>query len=471
MFRFHGVQFSERQTVCPERKHPAVSDSQPVLNFPLLSHKPVQVAFSGGSLSSDGGLLLLAQLDRHLRLTERVAACLQDPRRTASVHHSLLDLIRQRVYQIACGYEDANDATLLRHDPALKLAVGRPPLSGADLGSQPTLSRLEATLAEVECDQINDVLLGQFLDAPRRKPLTVILDLDTSEHVTHGQQAFAFYNDFYGSTCYLPRFFFASVPGERDQSLVRAELPDHHGQDTDAILASLGHLVAAIRKRWPGVRVRLRADAGFADPALYTWLEEHEVAYAIGLGANARLQAKAHPLCARAQKAAAASPTGSACLFGTVWYRAESWEKSRPVWVKVVVTPAGQKVRFVVWSGLSGTPGEGYRFYGGRGDCENRIKELKEGVRSDRMSCQEFASNKVRLILSAVAYVLLQGLRRMARGTEWAGAQVMRLRLCLIKIGARVRESQRRVEVELCSSFPWPEAWRRLAQAVGIRIG
>jgi hypothetical protein len=444
-----------------------MSDSQPVVNFPLLCRKPVQVDFSGGSLSSDGGLLLLAQLDRRLRLTEQVAACLQDPRRKKSVRHSLLDLLRQRVYQIAAGYEDANDATTLRHDPALKLAVGRLPLSGADLGSQPTLSRLEATLAEAECAQINEVLLGQFLDTPRRKPLTVILDLDTSEHVTHGQQSFAFYNDFYGSTCYLPRFFFAHVPGERDQSLVRAELPDHHGQDTDAILQGLGHLVEAIRKRWPGVRVRLRADAGFADPELYTWLEKNEVAYAIGLGANARLQAKAHPLCTRAQKAAAASPTGSACLFGKVWYRAESWEKSRPVWVKVTVTPAGQKVRFVVWSGLSGTPGEGYRFYGGRGDCENRIKELKEGVRSDRLSCLELASNKVRLMLATVAYVLLQGLRRLARGTEWAQAQVERLRLCLIKIGARVGESQRRVVVELCSSYPWQEVWRRLAEGVG----
>lgn len=448
-----------------------MSDSQPALHFPLLSRKSVHLDFNGGSLSSDGGLLLLAQLDRRLHLTERVAASLHDPRRQKSVQHSLLDLLRQRVYQIAAGYEDANDATTLRHDPALKLAVGRAPRSGADLASQPTLSRLEATLAEEECDAINDVLLSQFLDTPRRTPRTVVLDMDTSEHTTHGQQSFAFYNDFYGSTCYLPRFLFASVPFERDQYLVRAELPDHHGEETDAILQSLERVVSALRARWPGVRVRLRADAGFADPELYPWLEANDGAYAIAIGANPVLQRLAQPLCQRAQKAAAAAPTLSACLYGTVWYRAGSWEKKRRVVVKVTVTPAGQKVRFLVVFGLGGTPREQYQFYGGRGDSENRLKELKEGVRSDRMSCCEFESNKVRLMLCSVAYVLLQGLRRVARGTEWARAQVERLRLGLIKIGARVVESQRRVTVELCSSCPWQEAWRRVAQAVGIGSG
>jgi Transposase DDE domain group 1 len=249
---------------------------------------------------------------------------------------------------------------------------------------------------------------------------------------------------------------------------VRAELPDHHGEETEAILASLGSVVATLRARWPGVRVRLRADAGFADPELYDWLEKNDVAYAIGIAANPVLQRLAQPWCARAQKAASASPTGSACLYGTVWYQAGSWEKKRRVVVKVTVTPAGQKVRFLVCFGLGGAPRAQYRFYGGRGDSENRIKELKEGVRSDRLSCCEFESNKVRLMLASVAYVLLQGLRRLARGTEWAAAQVERLRLGVIKIGARVVESQRRVVVELCSSYPWQAGWRRLAEAVGI---
>jgi hypothetical protein len=382
------------------------------------------------------------------------------------VTHSLLDLIRQRVYQIAAGYEDANDAETLRHDPALKLACGRAPLSGAHLASQPTLSRLEATIAEEACARANDVLLNQFLDAARPRPRTVILDLDTSEHQTHGQQELAFYNGFYASTCYLPRFLFASVPGEHDQSLVRAELPDHQDEQTEAILESLESVVGTLTRRWPGVSVHLRADAGFADPELYTWLEANHVAYAIGIATNPVLSRLAQPLCERARKAAAASPTGQATLYGRIWYQAESWEKRRRVVVKVTVTPAGQKVRFLVVSGLGRWPKEIYTFYGGRGDSENRIKELKEGVHSDRMSCEAFASNKVRLMLSSVAYVLLQGLRRLSGRTEWSRAQVWRLRECLIKIGARVIESGRRVKVELCSSYPWEEGFRFLAARV-----
>jgi hypothetical protein len=445
-----------------------MSCSQPVLNFPLLSRKPVQVDFSGGSLSSDGGLLLLAQLDHHLHLTQTIAACLHDPRRQASVQHSRLNLLRQRVYQMAAGYEDANDASTLRHDPALKLAVGRAPCSGLDLASQPTLSRLEATITEEECERINAVLLSQFLDTPRRRPRTVVLDIDTSEHETHGQQELAFYNDFYGSRCYLPRFLFASVPHEFDQSLVRAELPDHQEEQTDAILDSLEGVLATLRERWPKVQIRFRADAGFADPELYTFLEEHHVAYAIGIATNPVLKQRAEPVVARAKREAAASPAGSAVVYGSVWYQAQSWEKKRRVLVKVTVTPTGQKTRFVVCGGLKGSPQELYTFYGGRGDSENRIKELKEGLRSDRMSCMEYASNKVRLMLASVAYVLLQGLRRLARGTEWATAQVERLRGCLIKIGARVKESGRRVVVELCSSYPWQAGWRRLAGRLEI---
>lgn len=442
--------------------------SQTALLFPLLSRKPVQVDFTGGSLSSDGGLLLLAHLDRNLRLTEQVTACLHDPRRQKSVHHSVLDLVRQRVYQIAAGYEDANDATTLRHDPALKLAIGRAPRSGADLASQPTLSRLEATIAEDECDHINSVLLSQFLHQGRRAPRTVLLDIDTSEHATHGQQELAFYNDFYGSTCYLPRFLFASVPGERDQSLVRADLPDHHGEETDAILLNLTFTVKALRARWPRVRVRLRADAGFADPELYTWLEKNQVGYTIALATNEVLKRLAVPLYEQARQAAAMEPTRSVTVYGAVKYQAGTWEKQRRVVVKVSVTPSGETVRFLLCGGMKGSPSELYGFYSGRGDCENRLKELKEGLRSDRMSCEAFASNKVRLMLTSVAYVLLQALRRLARRTQWATAQVERLRLGVIKIGARVVESGRRVTVELCSSYPWQETWRYLAGVVRL---
>jgi hypothetical protein len=445
-----------------------MSDSQPVLHFPLLARKPVHLDFSGGALSSDGGLLLLAHLDRHLRLTQRVAACLHDPRRPERVHHPLLDLLRQRIYQIAAGYEDCNDATALRHDPALKLAVGRSPQTGADLASQPTLSRLESHVTEAECHSINHVLLDLFLQQERRTPREVILDLDTSADPTHGQQEFAFFNGHYDTYCYLPLFAFASVAGEPQEYLVSAELGTCDAKDVDAIVATCARLVAAVRRRWPGVKLIVRGDGWFATPELYAWCEKENVGYLLGLGGNAVLQRKSQPWLAQAKAKASAAATKSARCFGTFLYQAEGWPKARRVIVKAEVTPLGSNLRYVVVSEVKGSARRLYGRYGQRGSCENRIKELKEGVSADRTSCHEFEGNQFRLMLSCVAYVLLQALRRLARRTGLERAQVQNLRLLAIKIGARVTESVRRVRIQLCSSCPSQEVWRLLARRLGI---
>jgi Transposase DDE domain group 1 len=468
MFRFSGVQFSERQTVSSERKHPAMSDSHAVFGFPLLPRKPVDVDFTGGRLSSDGGLVLLAHLDRRLRLTQRVAACLHDPRLPERVQHPLLDLVRQRVYQIAAGYEDCNDATPLRRDPALKVAVGRCPLSDADLASQPTLSRLEGYVTDAECQAINQVLLDLFLEQERRKPREVILDLDTSADPTHGQQEFAFFNGHYDTYCYLPLFAFATLPGEPQESLVSAELGTCEAKDVDAIVATTARLVAAVRRRWPGVNVIVRADGWFATPELYAWCEQNNVGYLLGLPGNAVLQRKSLPWLDQAKAKAAGSPTKSARCFGTFLYQAEGWPKARRVIVKAEVSPLGTNVRYVVVARVNGSARRLYGRYGQRGSCENRIKELKEGVSADRTSCHAFEGNQFRLMLSCVAYALLQGLRHLARRTGLERAQVERLRLQVIKIGARVSESLRRVKIELCSSCPSQELWRLLARRLLI---
>jgi len=446
-------------------------DSSLPLDFPLLARKPVQVSFSGGDLSSDGGLLLLAQLDRQLGLTERVAACIHDPRLPERIQHSLLSLLRQRVYQIAAGYEDCNDADRLRADPALKVAVGRRPQQDADLASQPTLSRLEHTVAEAECEAINAVLLEQFLACPRKIPSEVVLDFDPSEDPTHGQQEFAFFNGHYGSYCYLPLFVFAKVTGESEEFLVSAELPDTHAKDTDAILLTLQRLVAGLRQRWPGVAVVFRGDAWFATPELYDWCEDHRVGYAIAIGSNAVLSALSANWRKEAQTAATASPTKSAKRFGEFWYQAQGWREARRVIVKAEVPPQGPNPRYVVVFRLKGKPRWLYHFYARRGGCENRIKEMKQAIKSDRTSCMEFASNKVRLMLAAVAYVLFQRLRRLARNTGLAHAQVETLRLALIKIAALVKESGRRVVVALASTCPTQALFRVLARRLGVTSG
>jgi Transposase DDE domain group 1 len=445
-----------------------MSHSQTAMHFPLLSRKPVQVDFTGGTLSSDGGLLLLAHLDQRLGLTQRVAACLQDPRLPERIRHSLLDLIRQRVYQIAAGYEDANDATALRRDPALKVAVGRSPHSDPDLASQPTLSRLEGTVTEAECDAINAALLDQFLKTPRPKPSEIVLDFDLTVDPTHGQQEFAFFNGHYGTYCYLPLLVFARVTGEGEQFLVSAELPESHSKETDAVLATLERLVTGLRTRWPGVRVIFRADAWFATPAIYEWCEANAVPYAIALAGNPALHRHSQRWRDHAATAAQASKRSSVRRFGAFAYRADGWKKPRRVIVKAEQTPLGPNPRYVVVWELRGKPRQQYQFYAGRGACENRIKELKDGIKSDRTSCREFASNKVRLLLASVAYVLLQHLRRVARQTGLSRAQVAGLRLSVIKIAARVTESCRRVVIALCSSCPSQAVWRVLARRLGI---
>lgn len=448
-----------------------MSDSQTAMHFPLLARKPVQVDFTGGTLSSDGGLLLLAQLDQQLGLTERVAACLKDPRLPERIQHSLRDLIRQRVYQIAAGYEDANDAAALRGDPALKLAVGRCPHSDPDLASQPTLSRLEQRVTEDECAAINALLLDQFLKTPRPKPRAIVLDFDPSVDPTHGQQEFAFFNGHYGTYCYLPLFVFARVAGEREQFLVSAELPESHGKETDAVLSTLQRLVEGIRQRWPGMRVIFRGDAWFATPSIYDWCEANAIPYAIAIAGNPALHRASQRWREQAAVAAQASPTGSARRFGAFAYRAGDWTKHRRVVVKAEQTALGPNPRYVVVWGVPGKPRQQYHFYAGRGACENRIKELKDGIKSDRTSCCEFASNKVRLVLASVAYVLLQQLRRVARQTGLGRTQVEGLRLSVIKIAARVTERVRRVVIELCSSCPSQTVWRVLARRLGIVSG
>jgi hypothetical protein len=448
-----------------------MSGSQPTLDFPLLSRKALQVDFSGGTLSSDGGLLLLAQLDRQLRLTERVAALIRDTRLPERIQHPLIDLLRQRVYQIVAGYEDCNDADRLRGDPALKVAVGRCPQKDPDLGSQATLSRLETNIAEEECAAINALLLTSFLECPRRPPSVVVLDFDPSEDPTHGQQEFAFFNGHYDSYCYLPLFVFARASGEDEEHLVSVELPEDHTRDPAAILATLLRLVDGIRARWPGVKVIFRADAGFAVPEIYEACEAAGIAYLIGLPGNAVLQAESQKWREQARRGAEQSPGCRVRCFGAFWYRAQGWRALRKVVVKAEVTPLGPNPRYVVTWGLEGTARELYREYARRGGCENRIKELKEAIKIDRTSCHEFASNMVRLMLHAVAYVLFQRLRRLAIGTGLLHTQVEGLRLRLIKIAAQVRESGRRVHVALCSSCPSQEAWVRLARRLGVPSG
>lgn len=459
------------------------------LSFSSLARKPVVADFSGGHLSSDGGLLLLAALDRQLGLIEGFSACLRDPRDPARIDHSQLELLRQRIYQIACGYEDANDATTLRTDPLLKTAVGRLPESGPPLGSQPTLSRLENRVTRKELLRLSQFLVSHFVGRHRHEPVVrVILDIDPTEDPTHGQQELTFYNHHYRTHCYLPLLVYATLlvedgaGGWREvarQELVAAVLRPANRDAAFRARAVLRRIVGRGRAAWPEAQLLVRADGGFARPELYAYCEATEIGYCIGLPKNAVLAERTVPWLADAYAAYLSQPApapgetrAAQRAFGTFLYQAGSWDRERVVVCKAEVLPQGPNTRWIVTHRLLAegeTPADQYRFYCERGDPENRIKEYKCDLRADKTSCQRFFANQFRLLLCAAAYVLFQSARGLLAGTEWARAQVSTLQTKLIKVAARVRESHRRVWVQLASGYPWQRLWVRFGEAIDSR--
>jgi hypothetical protein len=431
--------------------------------FPL-SQKPVTIRSDGGALTSDAGVLLLRQLDERLGLTRRLAGCVLDRREQGKVRHDVLALLRQRIYQIACGYEDCNDADHLRADPALKLAVGRAPTE-ADLASQPTLSRLENAVGWRECWRIGEALLECYRQRHRKLPPTrIILDIDATDDETHGHQQLAFFHGYYNEHCYLPLLVFAQAEGEGEQELIGALLRPGNVHGGRRAMALLKAIVRRLRQAFPECVIELRADSALALPKVYEGCEKLGIPYTISLPKNERLIEMAQPWMTDAQ--AIYAETGEpAQVFGEFVYAAHTWSQERRVICKAEVMGKGDNPRFVVSNRIDLEPEAHYRFYCQRGDPENRIKELKLDLKADRLSCHRFWANQFRLLLHAAAYVLMQAMRAALAGTEFARAQVSTLRLRLLKVGARVRESVRRVLVQLPSAYPWAYLWPRLARA------
>jgi len=429
------------------------------LHLGVLHGKRLTGQFDGGDISSDGGLMLLAEADHQLRLTRQLAACLHDDRQPGKVRHRLDELLAQRVYQIAAGYEDCNDADDLRHDPVLKTVVGRLPQSGPDLASQPTLSRFENGVTRRELWAMAQVLVEQFVarhaDA---RPKYVVLDFDATDDETHGQQQFAEFHGYYDTHCYLPLIVTAQVDGGPQELLV-AWLRRGRCHASRGALAVLRRLVAKLRQQWPGLLILVRGDSGFAIPALYAWCEAQDtpVRYLIGLAKNPRLRALAEPhlQAARAEH----ERTGQKVRhLHSARYAAQPWPHRRRVLIKAEVTDRGDNPRFVV-TNLRGRATGLYALYAARGEMENRIKELKCDLQMDRTSCHRFAANQFRVLLHAAAFMLHCALRQALAGTEWAAAQVGTLQRRLLKLGVRVKETARRVWLQFASSCPLQELW------------
>jgi hypothetical protein len=430
------------------------------LRFESLFSKEVIADFAGGRITSDAGGLVLRELDQRYRLAENVTRCLHDSRDSHKVKHDLLTLVRQRLFAIAQGYEDNNDAATLAKDPAFKIMAGKAPESDGDLASQPTLSRFENRVTAKDLRRLSDRLLDLYLKTHPGPRKAIILDMDATDDPTHGKQQLSFFHGYYEEHMYHPLLVFDG----RDGFPLAAVLRPGNTHSSRGALAVLKRLIQKLRQAYPKALILFRADAGFAVPALYNYLEgQPETRYVIGFITNNRLLAETAPLLAKAQRQY--QETGEKQrLFTSFSYQAESWDQPRRIIAKVEYTHLGANQRFVV-TNLSRTPQFVYDdIYVLRGDVENRIKELKLEIKADRLSCHRFLANQFRLLLHTAAYCLFWLLRHHLQGTELATAQVNTLRLKLLKIGARIRETSRRIWVHLASGYPYRDLLAGLLQ-------
>ncbi len=437
----------------------------PASAFATPTALPLHAAFDGGRLTSDGGLPWLAEADTALGLCALIAAFVPEWRKRTG-QHSLETLVRQRVFQIACGYEDQDDADTLRHDPLLKLVCGRLPESGAPLASQPTLSRLETAMTRRACYHLAVALVELYLRERERTevPKRILLDLDGTDDPTYGSQEGTAYHAFYGQHMYHPLLIF---DGDTNQ-LITAVLRPGNAHVSRGVVPILKRLLPVLKQRWPGVQIVLRADSGFATPALYDLCEQYSVQYTIGLVPNARLKRLAESVQAeaerqhQAQQAAGTEAQQKVRHFGEAQYQAEGWKQARRVVIKAEVLEKGPNVRFVV-TNQSPPPQDLYEAYVDRGEAEGYIKDLKNACYADRLSCHSFWANQFRLLLHGAAYWLLDTLRRWLMQLGSPGMQLDTLRLRVLKIGGRVMELAEQVRLRLASSHPGQALWRLLA--------
>lgn len=423
--------------------------------------RPLVVKFSELELSADAGILLARQAEEKLQICQRLSECIEDARDPNKIEHSLHQLISQRVYQLIGGYEDANDSNFLRHDPIYKIACGRLPLATEQLlASQATISRLENQVSKREIAQMRNAFLEGFIERCPLAPEEIVLDIDGWDAPTQGQQQLSCFHGHYGHHMLFPVLINEAKSGYPLVLQLRAG-NTHPGKGVAGILR---WLFWRLRRAFPGVRIILRADAGFALPEIMRVCERAGAYYVLGFARNAVTGRKIADLLERSRLQFIRTQE-KARLFDDVYYRAGSWKEPRRLVMKAEWLAKGPNPRFLV-TNLARPAQELYdRFYVQRGaDSEHPIKELKLCIQAKRLSCNSFIANQFRLLLSQAAYVLMLAIRQAAMGTQFANAQVERLRSMLIKGAARVRVSARRVLVELAAYCPFAKEIRQIAQ-------
>lgn len=426
---------------------------QSLFDLPACKLRKIHVDFQGGEVTSDAGVLLVRQADRKLRLTEELHRRLSDPRRQASCDHRQIELLRQRIYGLALGYEDLNDHETLRKDVALQTAAQ----TDHELASASTLCRWENRADRDTAWLMSEWMVESFIRSYKSAPKELILDFDATDDAVHGKQEGRFFHGYYDHYCFLPLYVFCG-----DQLLVSYLRPSNIDGARHA-WAILALLVKRLRKAWPEVKIIFRGDSGFCRWRLLRWCEKHDVYYVVGLAKNSRLNELAQPLLDRARRRY--EKTGEKQrLFKAIHYAAFTWDRARRVIAKAEHTEQGSNPRYVV-TNLKGDPQKLYdEIYCARGEMENRIKEQQLDLFADRTSCTKWWANQFRLLLSSLAYLLLEAIRRLGlKGTQMARAQCGTIRLKLLKIGAVIRRNTRRVYFHLSNACPYQDLFFRVA--------
>lgn len=419
--------------------------------------------FSGGDISSDGGALLLGEVEKRTGVLEQFTQCFDDHRDRRRIRHTVKELVSQRVFALALGYEDLTDHDELRRDPLLAALVGKRDLSPTSLAGKSTLNRLELTKPgatsadrykkiEMHEDLVDQVLLDVFIQAHDEPPEEIVIDLDATDDPLHGKQEGRFFHGYYGHYCYLPLYIFAG------EHLLCARLRPSDIDGAAGSVEELSRIVPWIRQSWPDVRIIIRGDSGFCRDEIMSWCEVEGVDFVLGLARNDRLRARIEKAMARAQRKHERSGTPERCFESFSWSTLNSWSRKRRVVAKAEYLALGENPRYVVTSltGREINACELYEdLYCARGDMENRIKEQQLYLFADRTSSTSFRANQIRLYFSSIAYLLMSALRRIGlEGTELAKAQCNTIRLKLLKIGALIRVTVRKVWVALSSAYP-----------------
>ncbi|HVR84685.1 MAG TPA: IS1380 family transposase [Planctomycetota bacterium] len=449
----------------------ARSKRQSVL-FEDLYDKPAEVTFTGPRQSSDGGVILLDAMDRRMGLIRRIAQAVHDPRQQGKITYDLEKLIRERIFLIACGYPRCDDADRLVHDPALKMVSH---LREGRLASQPTLSRFENEVTRTDLFRIGLAITDTVIDCERRKRVVrnvrrITIDMDPTDDPTYGDQQLTFFNAFYDTWCYLPMVTTIQFGDEAEQYQVAPVLRPGNAKGSLGAIGILKRLVPRLRKTFPYATLVVRMDGAFATPEVFAWLEAHDLLYLVNMAKNSVLEAEAEPLMKEVRTLAKAVGC-TITFYSETRYQAGTWEKTRRSIIKAEVVVNQKRElrdnpRFVI-TNLSLIPQNVYRYYRERGDAENRIKELHHDLRFDLTSCTSFQANQLRNLLTGAAYALYQQLRYAARRTELGRAQVGTLRERLIKVGTVIKESVRRILLEMPQPFAWYDTWTRLARSLG----